>query len=414
MIAPTQNAPGRKAPGYRLVDADMHYYEPDDCFTRHLESRYADRALTVVKGKDGLGRVYFCGERVRYFSVSATDFTTAPGSLRAYLDHGEDRPVMEEQYLSPAKTHPEWVGDRAARLRQMDGQGVEAAIMLPTLGVSVEYELNRDLEAGYAALRAFNRWVEEDWGLGADGRIFGAAMISLTDRALAIEELERVIKAGARFFYLRAGPVPTDTPGRYRSPADPHYDAFWARVAEAGVMCILHIGNAGYAELFSQYWSEKGDVPSHRLTAFQHTLFQFDRSVCDVLAAMVLQNLFGRHPGLRVLSIENGSAWVNYLLKRMNKAQRAQWRVDSIGGRIEGKPSDIFRRHVWVCPFYEDDVIGLVGDLGPERVLLGSDYPHPEGVVAPLDFLNKLRGLPEAQVRRIARSNAAALLGLAA
>ena len=36
-------------PGYRLVDSDMHYYEPDDCFTRHLEARYAERALRVVK-----------------------------------------------------------------------------------------------------------------------------------------------------------------------------------------------------------------------------------------------------------------------------------------------------------------------------------------------------------------------------
>jgi len=402
------------APGYRLVDSDMHYYEPDDCFTRHLESRYAHRALTVEKGQDGLGRVYFCGERVRYFSVTATDFTTAPGSLRGYLDDGEGRPVMEEQAISPGATHPEWVGDRTARLTQMDEQGVEAAIMLPTLGVSVEYELNRDLEAGYAALRAFNRWVEEDWGLGGDGRIFGAAMLSLTDRDQAIRELERVIAAGARFFYLRAGPVPAGTPGRYRSPADPYYDAFWARAAEAGVMCILHIGNAGYADLFSKYWGEKGDVPSHRLTAFQHTLFQFDRSVCDVLAAMVLQNLFGRHPGLRVLSIENGSAWVSYLLKRMDKAQRAQWRVDSIGGKLEGKPSDIFRQHVWVCPFYEDDVLGLVDELGAGRVLLGSDYPHPEGVVAPRDFLHKLEGLPEKDVRLVARSNAAALLGLAA
>ena len=174
------------------------------------------------------------------------------------------------------------------------------------------------------------------------------------------------------------------------------------------------LGNAGYIDLFSRYWSEDGASPSHRITAFQHAQFQFDRSVCDVLSAFVLQNLFGRHPGLRVLSIENGSAWVGYLLKRMDKAQRAQWRVPSIGGEIKDKPSDIFREHVWVCPFYEDDVVGLTHDIGAGRVLLGSDYPHPEGVVAPLDFMHKLDGLPAGDVRRIARSNAAALLGLAA
>ena len=401
-------------PGYRLVDSDMHYYEPDDCFTRHLEARYADRALRVEKGRDGLGRVYFCGRRIRYLSVTASDFTNPPGSFRDYLDHGEGRPAMEEQVVAPALTHPQWVRDRAARLAELDRQGVEAAIMLPTLGVSVEYELWSDVEAGYAALRAFNRWVEEDWGLGGDGRIFGAAMLSLTDRELAIEELERLIADGARFFYLRAGPVPGDTPGTFRSPADPYFDPFWARAAEARIMVILHIGNAGYIDLYSRYWGEDGAAPSHRITAFQHLLFQFDRAVCDTLAAFVLQNLFGRHPGLRVLSIENGSAWVGYLLKRMDKAQRAQWRVPGIGGALQDKPSDVFRNHVWVCPFYEDDVAGLAAQIGAARVLLGSDYPHPEGVAQPMDFLRKLEGLSAADARRIARSNAAGLLGLAA
>jgi predicted TIM-barrel fold metal-dependent hydrolase len=398
-------------PPYRLIDSDMHYYEPDDCFTRHLESRYADRALTVVKGKDGLGRVFFAGKRIHYLSVTATDFTSPPGCFRAFFDNNKGRPVMEEHMISPGLTNPEWVADKGKRLAQMDAQGVEAAIMLPTLGVSVEYDLESDVEAGYANLASFNRWVEEDWGYGADRRVFGAAMISLVDRERAIAELERVIAKGAKFFYLRAGPV-RDADGRFRSPADPYYDAFWARVAEAGVMTILHIGNAGYNELFSRYWSEDGAAPSHRLTAFQHTLFQFDRSVCDVLSAFVLQNLFGRFPKLRVLSIENGSAWVEYLLKRMDKAQRAQWRVPSIGGEFKEVPSEVFRQHVWVVPFYEDDVVGLSKVLGAQRVLFGSDFPHPEGVVEPVDFMKKLEGLAPAEVRRIARSNAAELLGL--
>src|SRR5215212_1468908 len=120
-------------PPYRLIDSDMHYYEPDDCFTRHLESRYADRALTVVKGKDGLGRVYFAGRRIRYLSVTATDFTSPPGCFRAFFDTGKGRPVMEEHMISPGSTHPEWVADRGKRLAQMDAQGIEAALMLPTL-----------------------------------------------------------------------------------------------------------------------------------------------------------------------------------------------------------------------------------------------------------------------------------------
>jgi len=45
-------------------------------------------------------------------------------------------------------------------------------------------------------------------------------------------------------------------------------------------------------------------------------------------------------------------------------------------------------------------------------VLFGSDYPHPEGVSDPIDWLTKLEGLDDAAVRMIMRDNAARLLGL--
>src|SRR5262249_8145802 len=162
------------------------------------ERKYADRAVRVTKGKDGLGRVYFGDQRIRYISVTPTDFTSPPGSFAKFLAGLEERPVMENNAIAPAKTHPEWVGDRKARLKQMDAQHVEAAIMLPTLAVTVEYELRSDLEAAYAAVRAFNRWVEEDWGFGRDGRIFGVAVLSLFNLDFALEELDRVIERGAK------------------------------------------------------------------------------------------------------------------------------------------------------------------------------------------------------------------------
>ena len=40
---------------YGLYDADEHYYEPDDCFSRHIESGLRDRTIRVERGADGLG-----------------------------------------------------------------------------------------------------------------------------------------------------------------------------------------------------------------------------------------------------------------------------------------------------------------------------------------------------------------------
>ena len=69
-------------------------------------------------------------------------------------------------------------------------------------------------------------------------------------------------------------------------------------------------------------------------------------------------------------------------------------------------PRETFRRHVWVAPFFEDDVRGLADLIGVDHVLFGSDFPHAEGLKRPLDFLKELEGFSEADVRRIMRDNA--------
>jgi predicted TIM-barrel fold metal-dependent hydrolase len=137
-----------------------------------------------------------------------------------------------------------------------------------------------------------------------------------------------------------------------------------------------------------------------------------DRPIFDTMAALVLHNLFGRHPDLKVVSIENGSEWVPGLLKQMDKAADAATAAGGLwlGGKVDGTPSDIFREHVYVCPFHEDNVDGLVKCLGAERVLFGSDYPHPEGIADPAAFTDCLEGLDESSVRAIMRDNTADLL----
>ena len=131
----------------------------------------------------------------------------------------------------------------------------------------------------------------------------------------------------------------------------------------------------------------------------------------DTLAALVLHNVFGRFPSLQAMSIENGSAWVSYLLRVMDKAEKSGGYGDWIGGRISDRPSAIFRRHVSVAPYDDEDIRGLVDLLGADRVLLGSDYPHPEGFADPRRFLGG-HALSEAETLQISRDNSAALLGL--
>ena len=143
----------------------------------------------------------------------------------------------------------------------------------------------------------------------------------------------------------------------------------------------------------------------------EHTIAGHDKFAMDIFTAMVLHNLFGRFPKLRVASIEMGCGWVDYMLKRLDRAGGlANRKISAFGATLQDRPSEIFKRHVWVSPFPEEDVVGLARSIGPHRVLMGSDWPHLESVPNPKDYVNCLEGLSEAEKVGIMGENAAALI----
>ena len=165
-----------------------------------------------------------------------------------------------------------------------------------------------DVEQTYANLRSFNRWLEEEWGFGGDGRIVAPPLLSLLDRDLAVAELDRVLAAGARLVQIRPGPT-----GSGKSLADPWYDPFWSRINEAGVPVAFHLSD-NHNEEISTAWGEDANPPVRQMSAFQWAFVHGDRPIMETFGALLYGNMFARFPNLRVLSIENGSDWVHYLL----------------------------------------------------------------------------------------------------
>lgn len=388
---------------YQLVDADGHYYESDDCFSRHIESKWKSQTVRVERRADGLGRVYI-GSKRTFMSVMPGDYASAPGA-KLGLFSGKQEDGFAHKEVINARDYPAFT-DRKARLGFLDEQDIEATLMLPTLAVAVEEDMAHDVGLSYASLRAFNRWLEEDWGFGADGRLYGVPMLSLLDLDQALLELERVIEAGARLVHLRPGPVGA------RSPAHPMFDPFWAMLAEAGVGVVFHVSNSGYNRTFGTLWSENPDNPSHNQSPLQWALCNTERPIVDTLTAITLHNLFGRHPKIRIISIENGSSWVKPLMKAVDKAAALGRQGPMIGGELPAKPSQALIEHLWVSPFPEDDVPGLIELIGADHVLFGSDYPHPEGLRLPRDFLPLLDGQSDETKRKVLRSNTARLIRL--
>lgn len=387
-----------------LFDSDNHYYEPRDCFTRHIEKKYEADAIRVVQDNKGRDRLVLGGNFLNYLTPVLFDEVPAPGGLSEVLrgqraDTGE-RPFYPMQ--------PEYQ-NRDARLKWMDREGVEGCIMLPGVGVCVEHPMRAMPEVTFANLRAFNRWLEEDWGFAWQNRLFAPPLLSLVDLEMAVAELRSVVDRGARLVHLLVGPV------NGRNPADPYFDPFWGLVNETGVVVCYHISDSGYNELFSAAWGEKPTPPCHFQSAFQWAVFHGDRPIMDTVAALVLGNLFGRFPGIRIATIENGASWVPYLMKRLDKSRQMGRPGPWIGGPLKEKPSEIMKRHVFVSPFHEEDHGAIIESIGVDQIIFGSDWPHPEGLVHPGDYRESLpQGLgPEVEAKILA-GNAHRMIGLEA
>jgi predicted TIM-barrel fold metal-dependent hydrolase len=385
--------------GFRAFDADNHYYEAEDAFTRHMDPKLAKSAVqwAVVNGRK---RLVVCGTIDRFIPNPTFDPVARPGSLDAYFrghnPQGKDIRALfgDLEPIRPEYRRPD------ARVRLLDAQGLEAALLFPTQGVGIEERMRHSAAITHATLEAFNRWLYEDWGFNHHDRLYSAPMISLMDLDRGVRELEWVLANGARLVHLRPAPVPM--PGGSRSPGHPDYDPFWARVGEAGVAVAFHSGDSGYGR-YAAAWENHGPMEAFRGFAFGQVT-QAGRAIYDTLAALIVHGVFRRHPRVRVCSIENGSEWVAPLLSKLSKAYgQMPW-------EFAEDPVVTFRRHVWVAPYYEDDIRGLADRIGVERVLMGSDYPHAEGLAEPIRFVDDLKGFTAAEVRRVMRENARALL----
>ena len=80
---------------------------------------------------------------------------------------------------------------------------------------------------------------------------------------------------------------------------------------------------------------------------------------------------------------------------------------------FDENPVDVFKRNIYVHPFHEEDAVGLVQLVGPDNVVFGSDYPHPEGMFDPITFVDEIEELDEEDRAKVMGGNLAKLMKVA-
>ncbi|MBK6009679.1 amidohydrolase family protein [Streptomyces sp. MBT53] len=389
-----------RVPPYPLFDADNHLYETEDALTRYLPKQYAS-AIQYVQVK-GRTKIAIRGQISDYIPNPTFEVVARPGAWEDYFREGNpEGKSHRELFGEPMRSIPAF-REPAPRLALMDDLGIQQTLMFPTLASLVEERMRDDPELIHVVVHALNQWLHETWQFNYKNRIFTTPVISLPILDKAIAELEWCLERGARAILVRPAPVPGY--GGSRSFALPEFDPFWKRVEEAGVLVAMHSSDSGYSR-YSSDWEGK----SQEMTPFQAQVFRMMsewRPVTDAVASWVCHGALFRFPELKVSVIENGSSWLLPLLDQLASTYKKQPKG------FLGDPVEEVRNRIHISPFWEEDMAALSEVVGVERVLFGSDYPHPEGLADPVSYIDAIQGMKQVDQAKIMGGNLARLIGV--
>ena len=397
--------PSRKL-DFPVFDADNHMYETPEAFTKYLPAEYS--GLIKYVQVDGRTKIAVRNLISDYIPNPTFERVAAPGAQEEYFKSGNPDGKSRREILGRAIDALPGFSDPEPRLQIMDELGLDRALMWPTLASLLEERIRDNPPAVHAVVHALNEWMHEHWTFDYENRMFPTPVIHLGIVDRAIEELDWVMERGARIVLIR--PAPAWGYMGPRSPALPEFDPFWKRVAEADLLVGMHASDSGY-QRYANEWEgiQDGEMtPFKGGSGFQAITGHQGRPIIDTVASLVGHGLCSRFPTLKFTPVENGSNWVRPLLADMEHA----W--IHAPNAFDENPVDVFKRNIYVHPFHEEDPKGLIGLLGADRVLFGSDYPHPEGMSDPITFVDDLVGLPEADIEKVMGGNLNRLMGFAA
>jgi predicted TIM-barrel fold metal-dependent hydrolase len=385
--------------GFPVFDSDNHLYETKDAFTRHLPDRYRG-AIDYVEVR-GRTKIVVRGTISDYIPNPTFDVVARPGAQEEYFRIGNPEGKSYREIVGdPIRCLPGF-REPGPRLELMDELGVDQTLMFPTLASLLEERMRDDPELTHAVIHSLNEWLHEEWSFNYEGRIFTTPIITLPIVEKAIEELEWAVERGAKTVLIRPAPVPSY--GGSRSFAFEEFDPFWQAVVDADVLVSMHASDSGYSR-YQADWTGPQEMLPFRLDAFR-TFTMGKRPIEDTAAALTCHGLLTRFPDLRIASIENGADWVIPFLEHLADVHRKMPQM------FDEDPVEAFKRNVYVAPFHEDDIAQLIGVLGVDHLLFGSDYPHPEGLAEPCSYADHLPpGLPEQDAAKIMGGNLARIM----
>ena len=379
----------------RVIDVDCHLTEPPDLWTARFPAGRRDE-VPHIERIDGRDTWVAGGTRLG-----------APGFYSMAGHNG----VMPASIPETYEDIPAAMYDARARLELLDAEGIDAQVLYPNVGgFGNGYFLRLgDRDLVMECVRAYNDFLT-DWCSAAPERLVPITAIPFWDLDLAVAELERCVDRGHRAINF------CNQPQDYGQPplAHRHWDPIWAAAQEAAIPVSFHVGGGAMGTQFADS-AEMGWMTNFAKVS---SLIFMDnmRSIADLIFGGVCH----RFPALDFVSVESGVGWMPAMLETFD------WQWTNGGIRDEHPeydllPSEYFRRQIYGCFWFEEDVALDAIRQYPDNILFETDYPHPTcqypgpctRAQRPRDYAERvLTGLPGDVAEKVLSGTAARLYRL--
>jgi predicted TIM-barrel fold metal-dependent hydrolase len=347
--------------GLRFVDSDMHVMEPPNLFERYLDPKFRDR-VSVRVGADGrpnrgpAGTVLIDGEPTSDADLQQYRKRLRSGTTKVVSPLAGSR--LQETSRLDFAIERDYDGE--AQVVGMDMEGVDIAVLYPTMGLGLLGRNDIEPRLSLAICEAYNNWIHE-FCQHCPERLKFVAMLPMHDVHLACRELVRCVRElGAVGSFIR----PNLLNGRFWHSN--YWDPLYSVHEELDVTWGFHEGvSALYSHMIELYGENRfyRHVASHWIEMQQ------------ALIAMMIGGVFEFHPKLRVGFLECQNSWVPGLLSRI-EWDYPQYR-ESHAPYLSLTPREYFRRNCWAAvEGSEPEIEATASLMGADRMCVSSDYPH--------------------------------------
>ncbi len=345
---------------HMLVDADCHVLEPPDIWKNHLASKWMDKAPKLVKDHEG-GDAWLTAVGG---DPDPIGLTATPGMP---YDQFRWFGVTYEQARKGCY-------NGAARLEDMDLDGVRAEVLFPPQRTMSHFLGDDDPEFVLAGVEAYNNFLFDEFCAPDPTRLIGVAQIPSIGIDAAVAGVKDAAARGAKGVLISNWPAGGESLSRDDDP-------FWAACVDSGLPVSIHINiisrnqrmasrKAAAAQGNQLYRVDNEATRAKAIGGMSHVFSM----ATGAMTSMIFTGVFERFPELKVCWIETGVGWIPHFLECVDD----RWWRNRVWGDlpISNPPSFYWYRNNAASFIVDRSGIELRHRAGVENIMWSSDYPH--------------------------------------